>query len=104
MSFEKLIRGDKVAVIISPNFGSGWATWNVEHTEALMFDKDIAILVLDGKEEEAKALAETKYEGVYTGSQNLTVVWVEIGKPFEIEEYDGSESVHIIGDRTYYVA
>ena len=42
---------------------------------------------------------------IYTKeAQDLTVEWVKKGDAFLIDEYDGSESLHVIGDNNYLVA
>lgn len=94
-----------VAVLVSPHFGAGWSTWNTDHAETLCMDADIVQAVLDGDLSRAAQIAETKCPDVYTGgADDLCVEWVPKGSSFEITEYDGSESLHVIGDRTYLKA
>jgi len=96
---EKLIKDGAVAVLISPGFGAGWSTWNEEHEEGLLFDRDIAEAVLAGNNDEAERIAEEKYPGAYLGgAAGLEVVWIEQGTTFTVEEYDGSESIRTIAD------
>lgn len=80
---NKLIRDGKVAVLYSPGFGAGWYSWHNE--QKLVFDKDIV-------------------EAVLGGARDLQVAWIDEGDQFEINEYDGSESIHIIGRGNYLVA
>lgn len=102
---EKLEKDGKVAVIISPGFGAGWSTWNKDIRYALLFDPEIAQAVLDGDMVKVKSIAKRKYpSGYFGGADGLTVEWIYKGTIFDIEEYDGSESLHIIGDRNYTVA
>lgn len=102
---EKLEKDGKVAVMISPGFGAGWSTWNGEFGDALLFDAEIAQAVVDGDKEKAARIAEQKYPGVYLGGAgDLVVCWLNKGAAFEVDEYDGSESLHVIGDRNYTVA
>jgi len=102
---EKVEKNGKVAVLYSPGYGAGWSTWNSEHAEVLCMDADIVSAVLDGDNARAAAIAAEKCPGIYIGgSEDLKVEWVEKGSAFEIEEYDGNESVHVMGDRTYLVA
>ena len=104
MNYEKLRRDGDVAVLISPGFGAGWYTWNTEH-EGLLFDKDLVEAVLANDREKAAQIAADKYPGCYTGgARDLNVEWVPEGARFEVEEYDGNESLHIIGNRNYHVA
>ena len=102
---QKLEKDGKIAVLVSHGFGAGWSTWNSDHQEVMCMDSEIAQAVLDNEMGVAVALAEEKCPGCYTGGiEGLTVHWVEKGKAFEIEEYDGSETLHIIGYRDYMVA
>ena len=102
---EKYERDGKVAVLISTGYGAGWSTWNGEHAEALTFDRDIVEAVLAGDIAEAIAIAKAKYpDGYYGGASDLAVMWLDKGAQFEIEEYDGSESLHVIGSRVYMTA
>lgn len=102
---EKIERDGMVAVLVSPGFGAGWSTWNSEHRETLCMDAEIARAVLDGDIDKAVAVAKQKcgdfYEG---GARDLRVEWVKKGSAFEIDEYDGSESLHVIGCHEYLVA
>lgn len=101
----KLIRGDQVAVLYSPGFGAGWTTWNSDDREVLCFDHEIAQAVLDGDKARAAQIAAHKCPGAYLGgADQLRVAWVPRGTLFEIEEYDGSETLHVIGQRDYLPA
>lgn len=103
---EKRIVGGRVGVVYSPGFGAGWSTWNEEHKETLCMDARIVDAVLSHDLELAATLAETLCgDCVYTGgSHKLQVTWLPVGTQFEIDEYDGSESVHVIGSRSYMTA
>jgi len=102
--FEKLKRDGQVAVIYSPGFGAGWWTWNRNH-EGLVFDKDIAEAVIAKDLSKAANIVAAKYPDTYLGGlDDLEVIWVDEGSQFEIDEYDGSESVHVIGHRVYFTA
>ena len=102
---NKLEKDGKVAVMISPGFGAGWSTWNTEIRDALLFDPEIAQAVLDGDKVKAEIIAARKFPGGrFGGARYLTVEWLDKGTAFEVEEYDGSESLHIIGSRDYSVA
>jgi len=94
---------EEVAVLYSPGFGAGWSSWNDE--TAILFDKDLVQLLIKDDIEGLIKLTSEKYPNVYHGgAKNLKIYWLEKGSVFEIEEYDGSESVHIIGGRAYNVA
>lgn len=102
---NKVERDGKIAVLYSPGFGAGWSTWNSEHREALCMDARLVDLVLAGKKEEVARVAKELFPGIYTGgAHDLTVTWLDKGAAFEIDEYDGSESVYVIGDHNYMVA
>lgn len=103
---KKLERDGMVAVLYSPDFGGGWVSWNnTEHAETLAFDAEIVQAVLDGDNDEAAVIAARKCPGIYTGgSRDLKVKWLPKGTQFEINEYDGNESIHVIGSKKYLVA
>ena len=102
--YEKLERGGKVAVLYSPGYGAGWYSWNSKH-EGLLFDKEIAEAVLAGNRERAISIAEIKYPGIYTGGgRDLSVKWIDKGFRFEIQEYDGNESIRIFGPDDGHIA
>ena len=104
---NKLEKDGKVAVMISPGFGAGWSTWNSEFRDTLLFDAEIAQAVIDGDKAKAAQLAMEKCQGLYGGAGGavgLMVEWIDKGSVFEVEEHDGSESLHIIGGRDYPVA
>lgn len=103
---NKIERDGMVAVLYSPGFGAGWNTWNkTEHRETLCMDSDIVQAVLDGDTSKAAEIAKQKCGNIFiSGASQLEVEWVKKGSLFEIEEYDGSESIHIIGERDYLKA
>ena len=101
----KVERDGKVAVLVSPGFGAGWTTWNAEHREIMCFDADIVAAVEARDFSEAARIAESKCPSAYTGgARDLVVYWVRKGEAFEITEYDGNESLTVIGEQTYMVA
>lgn len=103
---DKLERNGKIAVLYSPGFGAGWSTWiGGEDTEKVLFDPDIAAAVLDKDYFLAERIANERYPEAFLGGlDGLTVAWVPQGAQFEVNEYDGSESLHIIGTRQYWTA
>lgn len=103
---EKIEKEGRVAVLYSPGFGAGWSTWaDDDKKEALCMDARIVGPFLAGDKAGAVAAAVAMFPDLYTGGANdLEVMWIEKGRSFEVEEYDGSESVHVLGDRTYLVA
>lgn len=103
---NKVKRDGMVAVLYSPGFGAGWSTWaSSEDASVLCMDERIVQPFLDGGAPAAVKAALQIYPDLYTGGgRDLKVEWVKEGAVFEIEEYDGSESLHIIGDRQYMTA
>jgi hypothetical protein len=101
---EKLVRDGDVAVLVSHGFGAGWYSWNTE-CEDLVFDKKLVESVLaknwDIVESRARELCPGGYFG---GIDGLTVEWVAEGEQFEITEYDGAESLNLIGNQSYLTA
>lgn len=96
---EKLIKDGKVAVAVSKGYGAGWSTWGSVDP----MDKRFNELILEGKIEEAEALAKSL--GYYSdGLRNCVIEWLDIGTRFEIKEYDGNESLRILDDTPYYTA
>ena len=103
---EKIIRDGQVAVLYSPGFGAGWYTWNYNFPQCL-FDPEIVRMV--EKETDAYEIAqfaESKYgEEFYSGgADHLIIVYLAEGTEFIINEYDGSESIHLKEQMTWMVA
>lgn len=91
---KKHIKNGKVAVLVSGGFGAGWSTWNGELGTQAIFDVDMVQALLDGQP--VLPIAEKKYPDAYHGGvEDLRVEWVPVGERFEIDEYDGSESLRI---------
>ena len=103
---EKVEKDGLIAVLYSPGYGAGWSTWADDaQKEALCMDARIVAPFLAGDKDAAVSAALVLFPDLYTGgARDLAVMWVEKGKAFQVEEYDGSESVHVLGDRTYLVA
>jgi len=60
---------------------------------------------LAGDKAGAVAAAVAMFPDLYTaGADDLQVMWIEKGKAFEVEEYEGTESVHVLGERNHLVA
>lgn len=98
---EKVIRDGMVAVLISHGFGAGWYSWNTDH-EQLLFDPKLVEMVessrsieIDDEWIEANLGIKDVYCG---GAEDLTIHWLPVGTPFQVEEYDGAESLRTIDD------
>jgi hypothetical protein len=102
---EKFIRDGKVAVLVSPGYGAGWSTWNVEHAEFLCMDMQLVEAVIAGNTSEVVRLVESRDRDIYIGGlSDLRVEWVEQGQAFEIDEYDGAEYLRVVNQQMYMIA
>jgi hypothetical protein len=103
---EKVIRDGKVAVLVSPGYGAGWSTW-ADNSEEAVFSPEIVAWVEDGKPP-LDAATEERWEDTYGyylgGLADVGVEWLDQGTRFEINEYDGSESLYVITPDYGYVA
>jgi hypothetical protein len=100
---EKLERDGMVAVLYSPGYGAGWSTRGGD--SSMVFNKRLALAVLGESGEDVMKVAQEEYPNVYHGGcKDLEVQWVEKGHRFEINEYDGAESVRVFGPDDGYVA
>ena len=103
-NMNKLIDNGKVAVLYSPGFGAGWSTWNHGVPE-IIFDPAIVKFVENEQMAELNTYVTLKYPGLYTGGMDtLAVAWLPVGTDFQIEEYDGAESIKIKGELNWITA
>lgn len=97
---EKVIRDGKVAVLISTGFGTGWYTWNPGYEE-LLFHPKLVEMVEQGRAHEIDedwVKEHLGLEEVYCGgAEDLVIRWLPVGTPFDIEKYDGAESIRTSG-------
>jgi hypothetical protein len=101
---EKFIRDGKVAVIVSPEHGAGWYTWNRQYPD-MMFDPVVVHYVLEGKFDQIKTYATLKWPDAYISHvEDLEIEWVTQGQLFKIAEYDGSESIELKDGDQWIVA
>ena len=89
----KVERDGKVAVIVSPGHGAGWSTW-ADKAEVALFAPDVVAWIEAGKPGGVDAFEGYGYTG---GLDQAEVEWVPKGSRFIINEYDGSESLTILG-------
>lgn len=103
---EKVIRDGKVAVLYSPGFGAGWYTWH--HCLEAVFHPKLVELVEQNKHDEiTEEFMESiipGFEGYMGGARDLEIEWIHEGLAFKIDEYDGNESISIVGDESYLTA
>ena len=101
---DKVERDGMVAVIVSPGFGEGWSTWSYDR-EAAVFAPDVVAWIEAGKPADAALLSEWQERYGYLGGlRDVEIEWVPKGARFVIDEYDGSESLTILGPDHGYVA
>ena len=105
---NKVIKDGKVAVLYSSGYGAGWYSWN-GYKEGVgkecLFCPEIVEIVehedypTTNMVLEVNRIAEELFgEGFYSGgSEYLQVKWVPEGTAFRIDEYDGYESVEMVG-------
>ena len=101
---KKYEKDGKVGVLYAPGFGAGWSTWNSEHREAMCMDYDLVKAVLDGDRHVAECIAEERYHAYTGGFDDLVVGWVPKGEQFEIKEYNGNETLVIVGQTIHMIA
>lgn len=91
---DKVVKKWKVAVIISPGFGSWFYTWNTEHPE-MIFHPEIVKKIQEKERITEEFMASIWFPDVYIGSNvnELRIVWLKEWTKFKIDEYDGSESI-----------
>ncbi len=92
---NKVVRDGLVAVLYSPGYGAGWFSWNTSHPE-ILFDPAIVELVEKEKWEELQAFVTLKYPDIYTGGlRDLQIRWIPQGMQFQVNDYDGNESIEL---------
>ena len=101
---NKLVKDGMVAVLYSPDYGSGWYTWNQDHPE-ILFDPAIVQLVEENKFDELKTYVFLKYPKIFVGGiWDLQVAWIPEGTLFRVNEYDGAESIELKDDADWFTA
>ena len=104
---DKVVRDGKVAVLVSPGFGAGWYTWNLQHPELLFLPRVVEMVLKGDSHYDIESYVNSLYEedDVYTGGAgDLKVVWLPQGSQFQVEEYDGSESLRLKDDDDWLTA
>lgn len=100
---NKLIRDQKVAVLVSPGYGAGWYSWH--SIEELIYDPSIVEWVERRELDKIKTYMELKYPDAYCGGlEDLIVEWVPMGERFRIDEYDGNESLVLESQQRWMTA
>ena len=100
---EKVIKDGKVGVLVSPGYGAGFSTWGAP--EEAIFNPTLIGLVENEKWGEAIDFVAKTWDNVFTGGvQDLVVDWIPEGTKFQITEYDGSESLEVLGEINWITA
>ena len=99
----KMFKKDgKTAVLVSPGFGAGFSTWNKPE---MAVDFDLIEAFLSGDKTRFTYILLEKYENAYDGGvEDLEVQWVDEGKKFRVEEYDGNESLEVFNEEVWFTA
>jgi hypothetical protein len=100
----KMFKKDgKTAVLVSPEFGAGFSTWN---NPQMSVDFDLVEAFLSGDMNRFEYIVVEKYgENMYLGGmEGLQVQWVDEGKKFRIEEYDGLENIKFFDEEEWFTA
>lgn len=97
MATRKITRDGATAVLLSPEYGAGWSTWNADRYPLadLVFCPAIVEARETGASKDTLAeIARGCFPDAYLGGlRDIEVVWVPEGTPFVITEYDGYESI-----------
>lgn len=101
VTVPKVERDGMVAVIVSPGFGAGWSTWATDLGEAAVFAPDVVEWIEGGKVGDRDFAERYGYAG---GLMDTYIEWVPKGSRFIIDEYDGSESLTILGPDYGHIA
>lgn len=100
---NKVIRNGKVAVLVSPNHGAGWSTWNND-SEQMIFDPVVVEWVENGKNGNVP-IDHYKDRYIYEGGADCLIVeWLPVGTHFRITEYDGYEAVETCEEIIWNIA
>lgn len=93
---------EMIGVIVSSGFGAGWSTWNEPE---LALDQELVNLIENNPYSDWLAYCEDKYPEAYLGGlEDCSVEWLPKGTRFRIDEYDGSESLHVESDSSWQIA
>ena len=99
---EKVIRNGQVAVLYSPGFGAGWYSWN--SNKELLFHPKLVEMVENNRQSEITTQWIQENLGINNvycgGADDLQIKWLDEGTIFEIDEYDGSESIRTLENLT----
>ena len=100
---------DRVAVLVSAGYGSGWSTSYMNDPDGvLLFHPKLVQMVEQERHDEITEEwieRELGLNGVYTGgTDGLYIEWVPVGTKFIIDEYDGHETLRTIDNMNWITA
>ncbi len=98
---QKVIRDGKVAVLYSPGFGAGWYSWNTNVPQCLFSPEIVALVESNQADTITGEFCEELFGVDYfcaLGADQLEIEWLPSGTHFDIDEYDGSESIRTFDD------
>lgn len=106
---SKVIKDGKVAVLVHADFGGNWSYGinNKKEREKYMFCPEIIKWIEDGKIYSIEKFIKENFNGNdHTMSlvKELGIEWVDIGRKFFIEDYDGNESIKFYEDIDWQTA
>lgn len=100
---NKLIRDGKVAVLFSPGHGAGWYSWH--QVEELLYDPSIVTWLESNELDKIANYLTLKYPDEYFGDlEDLRIKWIPQGTEFQIDEYDGAESIKYKDKQEWLIA
>lgn len=103
----RVVRDNKVAVIISPCWGSGWSSANTHYEEILIFHPRLVAMIESRRSSEITSNwleNEMGLKDVFVyDPEGLCIRWVPKGMKFLIEEQDGAERI-ILESHLYLTA
>lgn len=106
---DRVIRDGAVAVLVSPGYGAGWSTWaDKEFKKWALFSPAVVEWVEGGKQGDIDEIVKRELGSeshFYTGgAADLEVEWVPQGSSFRIDEYDGSETLEMAYEVSWWQA
>jgi hypothetical protein len=107
---KKVIRDGNVAVLFSPGYGAGWYTWH--NQEELIYHPTLIEMVEQNRQSEiteelCRTLVTNFDENDYIyvgGAEDLRIEWMPVGTQFQVNEYDGNESIQKRDTTDWYTA
>ena len=101
---NKLIENGHVAVLYSPDYGSGWSSWH--GVEELLYDPKVVEMVRAEKFDEIEKYCSDTYgvQYYYGGLDGLAIAMIPEGTRFRISEYDGYETIILESEEDWFTA